>query len=451
MKKIISALVLIMLLNSVLFAQDITGVWYGVLKTQGLEFPIGFSIEKEGEQYSAAMSVPKQNMKDAPVKTTTFSNDTLTFEIPRLTIIYKGVVDKNGTIKGKFTQFGQEYILDLGREKTFKDVKRPQEPKPPYPYISEDIKFKNESANINLAGTITIPEGRGKYPAVVLVSGSGSQDRNEEVLDHRPFLVLSDYLTRNGIAVLRYDDRGFAESEGDAYTSTTADFATDALAGVHYLQSRKEVNPKRVGIIGHSEGGIIAFMLAAKEKDVAFVISMAGSAIRGDSIFILQNEIGGRGHGMTEEALLMARSINRSTYDVVLNADSKEEIEEKLTEMFGTSDRAKARIEQMSNNWMRFFLKYDPSVDIQNIHIPVFAMFGSKDYQVPADPNAESFNAYIPASNKNAGVKIYANKNHLFQNAVTGMFNEYQEIEETMSPEVLQDIVDWIKMINRNL
>lgn len=447
MKKITSTFALTMLLSSVLLAQDITGIWYGVLKAQGLEFPTSFSIKKEGEQYAATMSVPKQGMKDAPVKTTTFSNDTLTFEIPRLTFVYKGVVDKDGSIKGKFTQFGQEYILDLGREKTFEDAKRPQEPKLPYPYISEDIKFRNESADIMLAGTITIPEKKGKYPAVVLVSGSGSQNRNEEVFDHKPFLVLSDYLTRNGIAVLRYDDRGFAESEGDAYTATTADFATDAMAGVRYLKNREEIDGNNIGIIGHSEGGIIAFMLAAKEKDVAFVISMAGSAIRGDSILILQNEAGGRGHGMTEEALTMARNINRSTYDVVLNANSKEEIEEKLTEMFGTSDRAKGQIRQMSNSWMRFFLKYDPSADIKNIHIPVFAMFGGKDYQVAAEPNAESFKRNIPSTNKNAKVKIYPSKNHLFQNATTGLSNEYQQIEETISPEVLQDITDWIKKV----
>jgi dienelactone hydrolase len=247
--------------------------------------------------------------------------------------------------------------------------------------------------------------------------------------------------------VLRYDDRGFAGSEGDARTATTADFATDAIAGVNYLKGRKEVNPSQIGIIGHSEGGIIAFMLAAKEKDVAFVVSLAGSSIKGDSILLLQNEAIGRGYGMTDEALVMARNINKSVYEIAQSEDDKEVVEERLMAIFGTSEKAKGQIRQMSNNWMRFFLKYDPAIDIRQIHIPVLVLLGGKDFQVLAEPNAESFKNNIPITNKKAEVKIYPEKNHLFQNATTGMANEYQQIEETISPEVLQDIVSWIKEI----
>ncbi len=273
MKKIIFALAIVMFSGSVLSAQDITGVWYGVLKVSGQELPMSFSIKQDGRQYAATISVPKQSMKDAPIKTTTFSNDTLTFEIPQLTFTYKGVV-AGDIVRGKFAQYGQEYDLDLSREKTFEAAKRPQEPKPPYPYLSEDVKFRNDESGFSLAGTVTIPSEEGTYPAVVLVSGSGSQNRNEELFEHKPFLVIADYLTRNGIVVLRYDDRGYAESEGDARTATTADFATDALAGVSYLKARTEVNPNQIGVIGHSEGGAIAFMLAAKEEAVAFAVSI---------------------------------------------------------------------------------------------------------------------------------------------------------------------------------
>ena len=451
MKKTIYLLVAIIFCacSSSTSGQDVTGVWYGVLKVQGQELAMSFDVKKDVDLYSATISVPQQGMKNTLVKTTTFNNDTLTFEIPQLSFVYKGVVTKDESIKGSFIQFGQEYPLALGREKTFEDAKRPQEPKPPYPYLSEDIKFKNEEAGINLAGTITIPKEKGKYPAVVLVSGSGSQNRNEEVFDHKPFLVLSDYLTRNGIAVLRYDDRGFAESEGDARTATTADFATDAMAGVRYLKSRKEIDSRNIGIIGHSEGGIIAFMLAAKEKDVAFVISMAGSAIQGDSILILQNEAAGRGYGMTEEALEGARAMNRAIYDVLLYTDEEKEMEGKLTSILGESPNAKAQIKQMLSSWMRFFLKYDPATDIRNIHIPAFVLFGGKDVQVLAEPNAEAFKNNIPSTNKKTEVKIYPDKNHLFQNAVTGMGSEYQQIEETINPEVLQDIVGWIKGVTK--
>lgn len=447
MRKMIFALAMVMLSGLAVYAQDIAGVWYGTIKVPGQELPLSFTIKAAGEQYSATISVPKQGLKDFGVKVATFSNDTLTLEIPQLTFVYKGVVGKDEMIKGKLTQLGQELPLDLGREKTYSDAKRPQEPKPPYPYISEDIKFRNEAADINLAGTITIPQGGGKYPAVVLVSGSGSQNRDEEVFDHKPFLVLSDYLTRNGIVVLRYDDRGFAESEGDRLTATTEDNAADAMAGVHYLRGRKEVNPDQIGVIGHSEGGIIAFMLAAKEKGVAYVVSMAGSAIRGDSILLLQKEDAGRKYGVTEEALAEARKINRSVNNAVLNSSTKEDAVEKLMEIYGTSEGTKMEIAQMSSDWMRFFIKYDPVTAIRKIRIPVLVLFGDKDYQVSAGPNAESFEKNVPRSNKAAEVKIYPDRNHLFQHSTTGMPGEYQEIEETINPEVLQDIVEWIKKV----
>lgn len=449
MKKIVFISLLLTLSASSLFSQVVTGSWYGVLETPMQKLSVEFNIQQSNGQYSATMSIPEQGMKDFKVTATTFSSDTLTLGIPRLNFVYKGAVGKDGQLKGKLTQHGMDFDLDLSRAEVAKKVNRPQEPKPPYPYISEDVTFRNEGAGISLGGTITIPEGGGKHPAVVLVSGSGLQNRDEEVFDHKPFLVLSDYLTRNGIVVLRYDDRSFGESEGNPANATTADFAEDAMAGIRYLMSRKEVNPNQVGIIGHSEGGLIAFMLAAKEKDIAFAIPMAGSTLRGDSILSLQNEAIGRGYGMTAEALAMAGKINRSVYDVVLSSNSKEEVEEKLAEILGTSERAKGQIKQMSSSWMRFFLGYDPSEDIQNIYIPILVLFGDKDLQVLAEQNAEAFKKNIPDTNKHTEVKIYSGKNHLFQSATTGLSTEYYEIEETISPEVLQDITGWIKKVTR--
>ena len=449
MKKIILTLALAVLSFLSLSAQDITGIWYGVLKVGAMELPMSFNIKKDGQQYTSTMSVPMQSVKDAPVESTTYRNDTLTFEIPQLVFVYKGRVESGSRIKGLFVQHGQTFSLDLGREKTYESATRPQTPQPPFPYTATDVTFRNESAGIKLAGTLTVPEEGENFPAVVLVSGSGSQNRDEELFEHKPFLVLANYLSRNGIAVLRFDDRGFAESEGDARTATTADFATDALAGIRYLKNRKEVNPDKIGVIGHSEGGIIAFMLAAKEKDVAFVVSLAGSTIKGDSILLLQSEAIGRGYGMTEEALAVARSLNKSVYDAVQSTDDAEELDEKLTAILGTSEQAKSQVRQMTNNWMRFFLKYDPSADIRNIHIPTLALFGGKDVQVLAEPNAESFKNNIPDTNKNAEVKVYPGKNHLFQNAVTGLSNEYQLIEETISTDVLQDIAGWIKKVTK--
>src|SRR5690606_23287968 len=275
---------IIWLSTSSLVAQDVTGAWGGVLDIQGTHLRVVFNVSQGPQGYTATMDSPDQGVKDLPVASTEINGSTITFGLPAARITYRGVF-KDSLIIGTFTQNNRDFPLDLTRQTSeAKTVSRPQDPIKPFPYISQDITFDNLKAKITLAGTLTMPKGKGRFPAVVLISGSGPQNRNEELMGHRPFLVLSDHLTRNGIAVLRYDDRGFGASTGDFGSATSADFATDAESAMAYLKSRSEINGNAIGLIGHSEGGLIAPMVAADSKDVAFVVLMAGSGIRGDKL-----------------------------------------------------------------------------------------------------------------------------------------------------------------------
>ncbi|MDR3133235.1 MAG: alpha/beta hydrolase [Prevotellaceae bacterium] len=348
------------------------------------------------------------------------------------------------------------------------EKKRPQDPQAPYPYCSEDVRFENKEAGIILAGTLTFPKEGKNFPAVVLISGSGPQNRNEEItaLNHRPFLVLSDYLTRNGIAVLRYDDRGVAESGGDYPTAALDDFASDALSAINYLKTRPEVNPAKTGLLGHSEGGTIAFLLAGGHPEIAYVVSMAGMAVNGDSLLRAQRYLIARAQGASDEAIAVnellvdrvtALTGHHSTAYVMAHIDSlttrllntEEELLTRLLAMLPDSSvsrevfraACKAGIMQVATPETRALRNCDPSGALTKIQCPVFALNGEKDLQVPADMNLAPIRALVKSALK---VKKYPGLNHLFQHAETGSPNEYRVIEETISPEALEDIAAWI-------
>lgn len=263
-------------------AQDIAGQWNGVFEMQGVRLRLVFNIDKEGDAYKATMDSPDQGAKGVPVTSVRFVKPSLKIEINNIEFSYVGTQKNDTLIEGSFAQGAMSFPLNLVKKKM--EMRRPQEPKPPFDYKSEDVKIQNEKAGITLAGTLTYPESGSKYPAVVLISGSGPQNRDEEVMGHKPFAVLADYLTSQGIAVLRYDDRGVGQSQGDFALGTTADFASDALAAFAYLRTRTEINHKKVGLLGHSEGGTITFMVAAGNKDIAFIVSLAGKAMRGATL-----------------------------------------------------------------------------------------------------------------------------------------------------------------------
>ena len=263
--------------------QDITSQWNGILNIQGMQLRLVFHIKKDDEKLTATMDSPDQGAKGIPVSDVTFENKTLKLEVTSAGISYEGTMGENNVVKGTFKQSVYSFPLELTKEKLEKKIiTKPQDPTKPYPYRMEDVIFENKNAGINLAGTLTLPQQEGIYPAVILISGSGPQNRDSELLGHRPFLVISDFLTKNGIAVLRFDDRGTGASTGNFQSATSIDFAQDVEAGLAYLRSRKEIDSRKIGLIGHSEGGLIAPIVASRSKDVAFIVLLAGPGLPGD-------------------------------------------------------------------------------------------------------------------------------------------------------------------------
>ena len=443
----------------------ITGIWSGELNAPGSKLLIIFNIEREGLGYIGSMDIPDQRVKGLPISTIEMNRDSLFIKIDMGGIAYKGVVVDSTYIEGTWNQQGFSFSLPLtrgneqianGREP--KVLSRPQEPKPPFPYKSEDVSFPNEKAGAIFAGTMTLPEGKGPFPAVILVSGSSAQNRDEEILGHKPFLLIADYLTRNGIAVLRYDDRGFGESTGDRSLATMEDYMEDALSAFGYLSMRPEIDRKNIGIIGHSEGGTVSFMAAARNKDIAFIVSLAGMAVRGDTLLAMQNYDILIASGMSKEIASAYRSGLEDVY-AVINTRSHSDIVNNTAEIEEALFKEKRDIlpEQLTQNlsallqsfsatpYWRFFLGTNLHNDIKSVTCPVFALNGSKDIQVDAEMNLAAVKKHLSsAGNTNFVVRKYEGLNHLFQHCDTGMVGEYEMIEETMSPEVLEDIKNWI-------
>jgi len=457
------ALIIMAILTSVMaFNQDISGQWNGVLKVQGIQLRLVFHITAEGDNYVSTMDSPDQGAKGIPVSTTSFKDQVLHLEITAAGIVYEGTLDKTNVLIGTFRQAGQSFPMNLSRETTEKvETVRPQEPKKPYPYHSEDIKFANSKADVVLAGTLTLPAKEGNFPAVVLISGSGPQNRNEELMGHKPFLVIADYLTRNGIAVLRFDDRGTAESTGDFNKATSEDFATDVEAAVKYLETRKEINKKEIGLMGHSEGGVIAPMVAANSKNIAFIVLLAGTGIPGDQLLLMQQQLVGQANGVSEADLKKAAAINAGAFKMIKTSENPESLNAGLTAYIKESFeeiKAKGKPEGMSDEnfialqvnqlispWMVFFIKYDPAPTLQKVKCPVLAINGEKDLQVPAKENIEAIaKALKKGGNKNVTTKIIPGLNHLFQTCDTGSPAEYTSIEETFSPLALAEVTSWI-------
>ncbi|MDO9255571.1 MAG: alpha/beta fold hydrolase [Bacteroidales bacterium] len=456
-------LFLIVLMTLTVSAQNITGHWNGVLKVSGIQLRVVFNITKTDTGYTSTMDSPDQGAKGIPVTSTSFENSILDLKVSNAGIEYKGEYNSD-SITGTFTQRGQSLPMNLKRDSIEKPkLIRPQEPVKPYPYYSEEVTFRNLKANLLLSGTLTLPEKEGNFPVVVLISGSGPQNRDEELLGHKPFLVLSDYLTRNGIAVLRYDDRGVAKSEGDFKTATSLDFASDVEAAVSYLKTRKEIDKKKIGIIGHSEGGLIAPMVASKSKDVSFIVLLAGTGIPGNQLLLLQQELIGKASGVSESDLQKTHEINSAVFDLVIKCNNTDTLRKELTGFLvqklkespdsqkpaGVSDTdfVKLQVDQILNPWMQYFIRYNPAPALEKVNCRVLALNGGKDLQVPPGENLPAIKAaLLKGGNKNVTTKEFSNLNHLFQECKTGLPAEYAQIEQTFSPTALEEIVKWIKL-----
>lgn len=453
MKKAI--LIIITILGSSLaIGQEIAGQWNGLLKVPGAQLRIVANISKTETGYVSTMDSPDQKAKGIPVATTAFENSILKLEIPAINGSYTGILNKDNIIIGKLTQNGQSFDVNLSKESISEQVyARPQEPKKPYPYYTEDVKFVNKTANLTLAGTLSLPKKEGNFPAVILITGSSAQNRDEEVLGHKPFLVLSDYLTKKGIAVLRLDDRGVGESTGDFSTATTVDFASDIQAGVDYLKTRNEINKKKLGLIGHSEGGLIAPMVAGNSKDINFIVLLAGPGLRGDKILLLQNELIKRQSGMPEVEIQKEKEIFKGAYDLIIastvnDGNLKNNISSYLKTQYNDPSKD-ADVElltaQVTNTWWYNFIKLDPVPFLKKVKCPVLALNGSKDLQVPAEVNLEAIKkTLLDSGNKKVTTKVLPNLNHLFQECQTGLPTEYKTIEQTFSPIALEEISNWL-------
>lgn len=444
-------LILITILSSFLMmGQEISGKWNGVLKVQGTQLRVSFNVTPTENGYKATMDSPDQKVTGIPIEKTTFENSILKLELPNAQISYLGTLNKDNIIEGTFTQGGQSFEMNLSKDVIQKQVyARPQEPQKPFPYYTEEVKFENKTDHITLAGTLSLPKKEGNFPAVILITGSGKQNRDEEILRHKPFLVLSDYLTKNGIAVLRFDDRGAGESTGDYAKASTIDFARDVQAGVDYLKTRKEINKSKIGLIGHSEGGVIAPMIAGNSKDIDFIVLLAGPGLRGDKLLLLQKEMIEKQFGVPENDIQKGQEIFKGAYEIILASTANDEKLKNNLSSYAQSKfddkTAKSFVDQITNVWWYNFLRIDPAVALAKVKCPVLALNGSKDLQVPAAINLETIKkALVKAGNKNAIIKELPGLNHLFQECKTGSPMEYDSIEQTFSPIALEEISNWL-------
>jgi len=443
--------------------EGIEGMWMGTLSFSGTELRVVFHISKNAEgKLTATLDSPDQGAKDIPVEEVTFQNNHLHINAKSIGGIYEGDMQEGKPgIDGKWTQGGMSIPLVLERIDKVPELVRPQEPKPPYPYIEKEVTYENKKAGITLAGTLTLPSAGAPFPAVLLITGSGAEDRDETVFGHRPFLVLADYLTRRGIAVLRVDDRGVGKSTGTTAKATSQDFAGDALAGVEYLKSLKEINPNQIGLLGHSEGGIIAPMVAIQSPDVAFIVMMAGTGLTGEKILYLQSALIYKAEGVSDETIAKDRKLKEKIFAVIkqesdtaaaakkmrqLMTDAMAQMDEKEKQALSYSpEMVDMSIQQLLIPWFRYFLTYDPAPTLMKVKCPVLAINGEKDLQVPPKENLTAIDEVLKAGgNPDVTVKELPGLNHLFQKAETGSPSEYAKIEETISPEALDMIGNWI-------
>ena len=387
------------------------GSWSGKLKLGAMSLTIVLHLDQVDGNVKVSLDSPDQGAKGIPASKEYLSDDSVAVKIVSLGATYRARL-KDGKLDGTFSQSGMSFPLEMS--KGIAEVKRPQMPKAPYPYETEKVTFRNEADGATLSGTLTWPVGYNKNqkPVIVLfVSGSGQQNRDEEVMNHKPFLVIADYLARQGIATLRYDDRATGKSVGgDVKNATTADFSRDALAGIDFLRSKKAFS--KVGILGHSEGGSIAFMLGSQKK-VDFIVSLAGPTVKGDTLLAAQSN----------------RILSLSGQPATM-----------------TVEKYRQTVATMNQPWLNWFNDYDPTNDIRQIRCPIFALNGDRDCQVISTLCLPALRRLLQPSKKHL-IKEYPSLNHLFQHCTTGLPDEYSQIEETISPEVLQDIAQWINSL----
>jgi uncharacterized protein len=438
-------------------AQDVEGYWRGRLQLPiGAQITIALVITRRADgQLSAVLDSPDQGAMGIPVSTVTVTDRRLRADVQRIGGVFEGVLEPQDRLAGEWRQGGRSLPLVLERRDPGERVlpKRPQEPRPPYPYLVEEVRYQNPRAGVTRAGTLTVPKSTQPVPAVLLLTGSGPQDRDESLVGHRPFLVLADHLTRQGIAVLRVDDRGVGDSSGDP-SPTIVEQADDAIAGVSFLATRREIDPKRIGLVGHSEGGVVA-PLAATKSPVAFLVLLAGTGVPGEQVLHTQAADLARAAGASEERIQSQRTQMERVFAVLKATPDRAAAEPELRKLLesrapDTSEASRARIDgqlrALLEPWYRALLVYDPRPVLRAVRVPVLAINGEKDLQVSAADNLPAIEQNLRAGgNTEVTVQALPGLNHLFQTCTSGAVSEYSRIEETFAPAALTIVSDWIR------
>lgn len=426
-------------------AAGLAGVWEGRISVAGQSIRIVFRVDDAGK---AVMDSPDQGARNIAVDPPTLAGGVARFVVPVIQGRFEGTRSEDGrTLTGALSQGGVTLPLVLTRTaETATLVSRPQTPAPPFPYRSEDVAFENPSApGVRLAGTLTLPDGAGPFPAAILITGTGAQDRDETIEGHKPFAVWADALTRRGVAVLRYDDRGAAASTGDYNAATQQDFASDVRAAFDWLAARPEIDRARIGLIGHSEGGTFAPLAMQDGAAAAWLVTLAGPAVSGGEIIQEQQRRIATAAGLPADEVERSNAFQRRLMALIAdNVDDPALIRRELGALLVESGRTPAEAARtaavMSGDWYRGMVAHDPAASIRSIRVPMLAVYGGKDLQVPADQNAP----VVSRLKLDAEVVVLPGLNHLFQPAETGLMTEYGQIETTLDPAVIRTVVDWV-------
>jgi len=436
--------------------QDILGSWMGTLLVGDVELRIAYTIEEDQDgSLIATLHSPDEVVYNIPVNEIHYQDHQLTLVCEAVKSTYEGrLVSGRSTdhFDGQWMQGGQAIHLILRPVEEIPRPNRPQDPQPPFPYEEQEVIFENIPAGIQLAGTLTIPEGTGPFPVIVTISGSGSQDRNSNFFEHKPFWVIADYLARLGIAVLRYDDRGVGGSTNSETEATTTDLAGDVIAAVTFLMDHPDIEPNRIGLIGHSEGGMIAPMVATEIDNIALIVLLAGPGVPGSKILLDQNEDIYRANGAPESVIELRLTYLSRIFEILQdypdNEEAKEKIGQAFIQIYGqnlSQEELNAEAEAWTSPWLRFFILYDPGPTLTQVTCPILALFCERDIQVDVNENLPVMESILAeADHTDYLVEELPELNHLFQTAQTGVLEEYPQIEETFSPMALDFIGAWI-------
>lgn len=457
---IVGGLVVVPRAEAVQASSTIAGAWAGAINLPPGPLAIGVSFAADAAgAWSGTIDIPAQGAKGLPLGNIVIKGREVQFAMtgvpgdPR----FAGTLSEDGqAIAGTFSQGAATLPFELKRG-SLPVAARPQEPKAPFPYRDDLVTYRNDTAGISIAGTLTLPQGPGPFPAVLLITGSGAQDRNSTIMGHQPFLVWADALTQRGVAVLRVDDRGVGGTDRGSVQPTTLDFAGDVRAGLAFLAARPDIDARRLGLVGHSEGANIAAIVAADDPRVQFIVMLAGSGVRGDEILLRQFEAVAASVDAPRPVVDWQLQIRRRVFDQILaekdgqpDQAARQAVIDSLPPVPGTTDAGPGRevataLFTSLNPWLRHFLAADPRDVLTRVKVPVLALIGDLDLQVPSRENVPAIRAALEAAgNTDATVRAMPGLNHLFQTAKTGQLAEYEQIEETIAPAVLTMVGDWI-------